>query len=135
MDAIRQYGMLSIGVSRMRDLNASGTPSSKRYVITNPPDDLKMYPSDRIFVLQQFDPGLEYTPTPAGEEDKYPLIRPLTTGNGSNHSLDHPPGNGSQLPKSDTNGTKPTNVPGQRDPNSQILLCSSLTDGPYSYIA
>ncbi|GAV00290.1 hypothetical protein RvY_11161-2 [Ramazzottius varieornatus] len=117
VEAIRQYGMLCIGVYRLRDLNATGsTQSPKRYVITNPADDLKLYSSDKIFVLQQFDPGLEYTP---GDEEKYPLIRPVGT--------DH------DLPAA---ALKPplTPQPGQRDPNSHVLLCSSVTDGPYSYI-
>lgn len=34
--------------------------SSKRYVITNPPGDFILNPTDMVFVLMQFDPGLEY---------------------------------------------------------------------------
>ncbi|XP_055355099.1 calcium-activated potassium channel slowpoke-like isoform X2 [Paramacrobiotus metropolitanus] len=136
VEAIRQYGMLCIGISRLRDLNDSGTPSSKRYVITNPQDDFKMYPSDKVFVLQQFDPGMEYTPTP-GEEDKYPLVRPLN-GEALNaaSSTAAAPGTAAAGENGKRNATAPPPLqPGQRDPSSQILLCSSLTDGPYSYIA
>ncbi|KPM05063.1 calcium-activated potassium channel slowpoke-like protein [Sarcoptes scabiei] len=58
--ALRQYGMLCIGIYRFRDTAASIEVSNKRYVITNPPNDLILIPSDMIFVLLQFDPGLEY---------------------------------------------------------------------------
>lgn len=34
--------------------------STKRYVITNPPGDFILNPTDMVFVLMQFDPGLEY---------------------------------------------------------------------------
>lgn len=41
---------------------AESTPggSSKRYVITNPPGEFVLNPTDMVFVLMQFDPGLEY---------------------------------------------------------------------------
>lgn len=80
--ALRQYGMLCIGIYRFRDPGANnghggrtsttpgggnpstpetiGVGSSKRYVITNPPGDFTLIPSDMVFVLMQFDPGLEY---------------------------------------------------------------------------
>uniref|UniRef100_A0A646QCD7 BK channel n=1 Tax=Hemiscolopendra marginata TaxID=943146 RepID=A0A646QCD7_9MYRI len=60
--ALRTYGMLCIGLYRFRDTSSSADASSKRYVITNPPDDFTMLPTDQIFVLMQFDPGLEYKP-------------------------------------------------------------------------
>jgi len=31
-----------------------------RDVITNPPADFNLLPSDQVFVLMQFDPGMEY---------------------------------------------------------------------------
>ena len=46
--ALRQYGMLCIGINRFRDSNTSAEASNKRYVITNPPDDLLMIPSDMV---------------------------------------------------------------------------------------
>ncbi|XP_054166787.1 calcium-activated potassium channel slowpoke-like isoform X2 [Oppia nitens] len=58
--ALRTYGMLCIGIYRIRDPSGVGEASSKRYVITNPPNELLVIPSDMIFVLLQFDPGLEY---------------------------------------------------------------------------
>ncbi|XP_027202296.2 calcium-activated potassium channel slo isoform X7 [Dermatophagoides pteronyssinus] len=60
VSALRQYGMLCIGVYRFRDTSGAAEASTKRYVITNPPADLILIPSDMIFVLLQFDPGLEY---------------------------------------------------------------------------
>ncbi|XP_042209894.1 calcium-activated potassium channel slowpoke-like isoform X34 [Homarus americanus] len=60
--ALRNYGMLCIGLYRFRDTSSSCDASSKRYVITNPPDDFTLLPTDQVFVLMQFDPGLEYKP-------------------------------------------------------------------------
>ncbi|XP_030376499.1 calcium-activated potassium channel slowpoke isoform X9 [Scaptodrosophila lebanonensis] len=68
--ALKSYGMLCIGLYRFRDTSSSCDASSKRYVITNPPDDFSLLPTDQVFVLMQFDPGLEYKPpavrAPAG---------------------------------------------------------------------
>ncbi|XP_039749690.1 calcium-activated potassium channel slowpoke isoform X13 [Pararge aegeria] len=58
--ALRTYGMLCIGLYRFRDTSSSCDASSKRYVITNPPDDFCLLPTDQVFVLMQFDPGVEY---------------------------------------------------------------------------
>ncbi|XP_026321791.1 calcium-activated potassium channel slowpoke isoform X27 [Hyposmocoma kahamanoa] len=58
--ALRAYGMLCIGLYRFRDTSSSCDASSKRYVITNPPDDFCLLPTDQVFVLMQFDPGVEY---------------------------------------------------------------------------
>ncbi|XP_033609648.1 calcium-activated potassium channel slowpoke isoform X4 [Cryptotermes secundus] len=62
--ALKSYGMLCIGLYRLRfrDTSSSCDASSKRYVITNPPDDFSLLPTDQVFVLMQFDPGLEYKP-------------------------------------------------------------------------
>lgn len=80
--ALKSYGMLCIGLYRFRDTSSSCDASSKRYVITNPPDDFQLLPTDQVsvsvyctmwyidllttdlqvFVLMQFDPGLEYKP-------------------------------------------------------------------------
>ncbi|CAL7940205.1 unnamed protein product [Xylocopa violacea] len=61
--ALKSYGMLCIGLYRFRDTSSSCDASSKRYVITNPPDDFTLLPTDQVFVLMQFDPGLEYKPS------------------------------------------------------------------------
>lgn len=79
--ALKSYGMLCIGLYRFRDTSSSCDASSKRYVITNPPDDFSLLPTDQVsdgfkrcnqivqrkffqvFVLMQFDPGLEYKPS------------------------------------------------------------------------
>lgn len=86
---LRQYAMLCIGIYRFRDTGTGGHPgmcantrssfalgggntgigasnestpggSSKRYVITNPPGDFILNPTDMVFVLMQFEPGHEY---------------------------------------------------------------------------
>ncbi|XP_037949327.1 calcium-activated potassium channel slowpoke isoform X7 [Teleopsis dalmanni] len=73
--ALRSYGMLCIGLYRFRDTSSSCDASSKRYVITNPPDDFSLLPTDQVFVLMQFDPGLEYKP---------PAVRAPTGGRSAN---------------------------------------------------
>ncbi|XP_039278328.1 calcium-activated potassium channel slowpoke isoform X7 [Nilaparvata lugens] len=71
VSALKSYGMLCIGLYRFRDTSSSCDASSKRYVITNPPDDFSLLPTDQVFVLMQFDPGLEYKPnrTNRGKEE------------------------------------------------------------------
>ncbi|KAK7601146.1 hypothetical protein V9T40_008587 [Parthenolecanium corni] len=66
VSALKSYGMLCIGLYRFRDTSSSCDASSKRYVITNPPDDFQLLPTDQVFVLMQFDPGLEYKPNHKG---------------------------------------------------------------------
>ncbi|XKL65988.1 hypothetical protein PGB90_009408 [Kerria lacca] len=66
VNALKSYGMLCIGLYRFRDTSSSCDASSKRYVITNPPDDFLLLPTDQVFVLMQFDPGLEYKPNYKG---------------------------------------------------------------------
>ncbi|XP_016960161.1 calcium-activated potassium channel slowpoke isoform X16 [Drosophila biarmipes] len=73
--ALKSYGMLCIGLYRFRDTSSSCDASSKRYVITNPPDDFSLLPTDQVFVLMQFDPGLEYKP---------PAVRAPAGGRGTN---------------------------------------------------
>lgn len=46
--ALRSYGMLCIGVYRFRDTSGLNEASSKRYVITNPPNDLVLIPTDMV---------------------------------------------------------------------------------------
>ncbi|TRY80926.1 hypothetical protein TCAL_08819 [Tigriopus californicus] len=60
--ALRNYGMLCIGLYRFRDTSSSFDASSKRYVITNPPGEFALLPTDQVFVLMQFDHGMEYRP-------------------------------------------------------------------------
>ncbi|XP_056387297.1 calcium-activated potassium channel subunit alpha-1 isoform X13 [Hyla sarda] len=54
--ALKTYNMLCFGIYRLRDGHLS-TPSqcTKRYVITNPPYEFEMVPTDLIFCLMQFD--------------------------------------------------------------------------------
>jgi len=50
--SLRNYGMLCIGLYRLRDPNVETVEaSSKRYVITNPPYDFGLLPSDQVFVF------------------------------------------------------------------------------------
>ena len=47
--ALKNYGILPIGLYRFRDTNSTvRSPSSKRYVITNPPDDFKLLATDQV---------------------------------------------------------------------------------------
>ena len=46
--ALRSYGMLCIGIYRFRDTSGAAEASSKRYVITNPPNELILIPSDMV---------------------------------------------------------------------------------------
>lgn len=46
--ALKQFGMLCIGLYRFRDTSSSCDASSKRYVITNPPDDFHLLPTDQV---------------------------------------------------------------------------------------
>ncbi|KAL3982936.1 Calcium-activated BK potassium channel alpha subunit family protein [Acanthocheilonema viteae] len=58
--ALKRHGQLCIGLYRLHDQAA--VDSNKRYVITNPPAELRLLLSDYVYVLEQFDPGLEYEP-------------------------------------------------------------------------
>ncbi|RWS12446.1 calcium-activated potassium channel slowpoke-like isoform X10 [Dinothrombium tinctorium] len=53
--ALSEYGMLCLGIYRYRDFSGLNEASSNRFVITNPPYDFPILPSDMIFVLMQFD--------------------------------------------------------------------------------
>lgn len=46
--ALKNYGMLCIGLYRYRDTSSSFEASTKRYVITNPPIDFPLIPSDKV---------------------------------------------------------------------------------------
>uniref|UniRef100_UPI0037E77D55 calcium-activated potassium channel subunit alpha-1a isoform X6 n=1 Tax=Semicossyphus pulcher TaxID=241346 RepID=UPI0037E77D55 len=54
--ALKTYNMLCFGIYRLRDAHIS-VPSqcTKRYVITNPPYEFELVPTDLIFCLMQFD--------------------------------------------------------------------------------
>ncbi|KAI6215715.1 Calcium-activated potassium channel subunit alpha-1 [Aphelenchoides besseyi] len=59
--ALKRHGQLCIGLYRLHDNTAP--ESNKRYVITNPPAELRLMISDKVYVLEQFDPGMEYEPS------------------------------------------------------------------------
>ncbi|XP_037829402.1 calcium-activated potassium channel subunit alpha-1a isoform X7 [Kryptolebias marmoratus] len=54
--ALKTYNMLCFGIYRLRDAHLT-MPSqcTKRYVITNPPYEFELVPTDLIFCLMQFD--------------------------------------------------------------------------------
>merc|ERR1719259_590793 len=51
---LKNFGVLCIGLYRFRDTTTSMNASSKRYVITNPPGNFRLLPTDQVFVLMQF---------------------------------------------------------------------------------
>nr|CAB3258057.1 calcium-activated potassium channel subunit alpha-1-like [Phallusia mammillata] len=54
--ALQTYNLLCFGIYRFRDINDPGAnPTSKRYVISSPPDKFVLVSSDLIFCLMQFD--------------------------------------------------------------------------------
>ncbi|XP_056466177.1 calcium-activated potassium channel subunit alpha-1a [Gadus chalcogrammus] len=54
--ALKTYNMLCFGIYRLRDAHmTSPSGCTKRYVITNPPYDFELVPTDLIFCLMQFD--------------------------------------------------------------------------------
>ncbi|XP_007896679.1 calcium-activated potassium channel subunit alpha-1a [Callorhinchus milii] len=54
--ALKTYNMLCFGIYRLRDAHmCTPSPCIKRYVITNPPYEFEMVPTDLIFCLMQFD--------------------------------------------------------------------------------
>merc|ERR1711892_740004 len=61
--SLRNYGMLCIGLYRLRDaakiLQNPEETTSKRYVITNPPFDFGLLPTDQVFVLAQLNTKMD----------------------------------------------------------------------------
>ncbi|KAM4607014.1 calcium-activated potassium channel subunit alpha-1a isoform 4-T4 [Polymixia lowei] len=54
--ALKTYNMLCFGIYRLRDAHLGvPSPCTKRYVITNPPYEFELVPTDLIFCLMQFD--------------------------------------------------------------------------------
>jgi len=52
--ALRNFGVLCIGLYRFRDTSHCFNASAKRYVITNPPGNFRLLPTDQVFVIMQF---------------------------------------------------------------------------------
>jgi len=95
LGALRQYGMLCIGLYRFRDNSSSVDASSKRYIITAPQDDFILLPSDQVFVLMQFDQGMEYRPTwgdgqAISERDRIPRTSKVGGGQGQGQGQPKP---------------------------------------------
>ncbi|XP_076855996.1 calcium-activated potassium channel subunit alpha-1-like isoform X2 [Brachyhypopomus gauderio] len=54
--AIKTYNMLCFGIYRLLEMPPTlDTECTKRFVITNPPYDLQLIPTDMVFCLMQFD--------------------------------------------------------------------------------
>ncbi|CAG0916103.1 unnamed protein product, partial [Notodromas monacha] len=140
--ALRTYGMLCIGLYRILSLGPPPDPgdprsltpdaSSKRYVITNPPDDFSLLPTDRVLGLSLEeirilslgpppDPGDPRSLTPDASSKRYVITNPpddfslLPTDRQFDHGIEYKPARG-----------KPS--------DSGLLHCSAMTDGPYSFI-
>uniref|UniRef100_A0A915KA37 Ca2+-activated K+ channel Slowpoke-like C-terminal domain-containing protein n=1 Tax=Romanomermis culicivorax TaxID=13658 RepID=A0A915KA37_ROMCU len=58
--ALNEKGMLCFGLYRLQD--DAPLNSNKRYVITSCPANLRLQPGDLVFLLEPFDPGLQYEP-------------------------------------------------------------------------
>uniref|UniRef100_A0A4W4HRR4 BK channel n=2 Tax=Electrophorus electricus TaxID=8005 RepID=A0A4W4HRR4_ELEEL len=62
--AIKTYNMLCFGIYRLLDMpRTTETECTKRFVITNPPYDLELIPTDMVFCLIQFDPAAGHSCT------------------------------------------------------------------------
>ena len=138
--ALRTYNMLCIGVYRYRDAACnSARASSKRYVITNPNPLMPLLPSDKIFVLQQFDPGLEYCKTdraavgPMTADQAQSAVQQL--GGAQPQPLPSTKVNSIQAPANSAakGHFTPASNYSQPPPSCQIM-CNMSTDGPYSFI-
>ncbi|XP_043087134.1 calcium-activated potassium channel subunit alpha-1 isoform X9 [Puntigrus tetrazona] len=70
--ALKTYNMLCFGIYRLRDAHL-GAPSqcTKRYVITNPPYDFELVPTDLIFCLMQFDHNAGQTRSNLSTQSSY----------------------------------------------------------------
>jgi potassium large conductance calcium-activated channel subfamily M alpha protein 1 len=55
--ALRKFGILCVGIYRYRDASCTVAlnPAAKRYVITNPPDEFRLLPTDKVFCLRPFE--------------------------------------------------------------------------------
>ena len=62
----KRSAFISLLNCRLRDSMSMTDTSNKRYIITAPPSDFILFPSDLVFVLMQFDHGTEYQPLLAG---------------------------------------------------------------------
>lgn len=138
--ALRTYNMLCIGVYRYRDANNVARASSKRYVITNPNPMMPLLPTDKIFVLQQFDPGLEYCKT-----DRAAIGQMAGQAASSLTAQQLPNQQQPQaLPASKVNSIQAPVNPAAKghfssgnsysQPPPCQIMCNMSTDGPYSFI-
>uniref|UniRef100_A0A6G1SEK4 Calcium-activated potassium channel slo-1 n=2 Tax=Aceria tosichella TaxID=561515 RepID=A0A6G1SEK4_9ACAR len=160
VEALRLFGMLCIGIYRVKDpTGTEPTASSRRYVITNPPGDFALMPSDLIFVLLQFDPGLEYhnksskgpgktiSPSKRGERvsskhhssgqhesGQGMMSSPVPMGQSARSKAAAKQRQADQQQASST--TKTSLILGAAKSNSgnQMVSSSTTTSGPYSFI-
>ncbi|KAF7639871.1 hypothetical protein Mgra_00000791 [Meloidogyne graminicola] len=79
--ALKKHGQLCIGLYRLHD--QVSLDSNKRYVITNPPAELRLLSSDSIYVLEQFDFGYSKFETfGSSEQQSGGIITTITTLSG-----------------------------------------------------
>lgn len=58
VDALKKYNILCFGIYRFRDqAMTTRTPSTKRFVITNPPYEFPLMTTDLVFCLMHFNPS------------------------------------------------------------------------------
>ncbi|KFD54421.1 hypothetical protein M514_04764 [Trichuris suis] len=60
LQALRKHGMLLIGLYRLQEMQPEEV--TKRFVITAPPENMKLQMTDLVFVLEPFDHGIPYEP-------------------------------------------------------------------------
>uniref|UniRef100_A0A5S6QWD3 BK channel n=1 Tax=Trichuris muris TaxID=70415 RepID=A0A5S6QWD3_TRIMR len=60
LQALRRHGMLLIGLYRLQE--AQPDELTKRFVITAPPENMRLQITDLVFVLEPFDYGIPYEP-------------------------------------------------------------------------
>lgn len=140
--ALRTYNMLCIGVYRYRDANNVARASSKRYVITNPNPMMPLLSSDKIFVLQQFDPGLEYCKTDRAAIGQIPGQmpgQPTTSLAAQQLPSQQQPQlagkvNSIQAPGNSAAKGHYSSGNNYSQPPSCQIMCNMSTDGPYSFI-
>ena len=53
MAALRNWGILCIGVYRYLDLRDKEGAATDRYAVTNPNNDFMLHPTDKIFVFEK----------------------------------------------------------------------------------
>lgn len=84
--ALRKYGILCFGLYRFMDqMVGELNPSAKRFVITNPPENFELLPSDKVFCLRPFE--ILERPTLKKKRRKRPKLLEEMGSTSSNQAL------------------------------------------------